>query len=174
MTEYEWTIFGHFISPRKFTQFSPNSGLLFFKVCSLINHIKNLLHVLLRFIEHLIIIGRTVRIRSCKPNRQCLIGSLSSQSINCFANSCTINYRKKLNMIENNIMTHSPDYKSTKNNLNIIFIFLFPFLFTLLCIPLCVLYYIYELDFKIHALTIHILSKCQRHDETKGKRINIS
>jgi hypothetical protein len=54
-TEYEWTIFGHFISVWMFTHFSPNPGLLFFKVWSFINQIKNLLYVLLRFIEHLII-----------------------------------------------------------------------------------------------------------------------
>ncbi len=55
VTEYEWTISGLFISLRKFTHFSSNPCLLFFKVCSFINHIKNLLYVLLRFIEHLII-----------------------------------------------------------------------------------------------------------------------
>jgi hypothetical protein len=77
-------------------------------------------------------------------------------------------------MIKNNIITHSFDHKSIQNNFNIIFIFLFPFFFTLLCIPLCVFYYIYEFDFKIHGLIIHILSICNRCYETKRKRINIS
>ncbi len=49
VTKYEWTIFGHFISVWMFTHFSPNPGLLFFKVCSFINDIKNLLYSLYNY-----------------------------------------------------------------------------------------------------------------------------
>ncbi|CAF2400224.1 unnamed protein product [Rotaria sp. Silwood2] len=120
-------------------------------------------------------IGRIVRTRSCKSDRQCLIGSYSTQTDYCFIKSCTTNNdRKHLNILEDNIISHTIDHKLIRNNLNIIFIFIFPFFFTLLCIPLCVYYYIYECDFKIHALTIYILSLCNRHCEAKKRRINTS
>jgi len=106
-------------------------------------------------------IGRIVRTRSCKSDRQCLIDSFSTQSNSCFTNSCTNDYEKHVK------------HKSIENKFNIIFIFIFPVFFTFLCIPLCVFYYIYEFDFKIHALTIHILSIRNRHYEMKRRRINI-
>ncbi|CAF1008969.1 unnamed protein product [Rotaria sordida] len=117
-------------------------------------------------------IGRIVRRRSCKSDRQCLIDSFSIQSDYCFMKSCINNDRKYVNIIENNIKSNSIDHKLIHNNLNIIFIFIFPFFITLICIPLCIYYYIYECDFKIHALTIYILSICNRHCKMKNRRIN--
>ena len=52
MTEYESTILDAFISLQTFNDLPWNLGLLFFQVCSLVNHIKKLFYVLLRFLEN--------------------------------------------------------------------------------------------------------------------------
>ncbi len=120
-------------------------------------------------ISFLWIIGRIVRIRSCKSDRQCLIGSISTQSDYCFTNSCIIDDQKPLNTIRITTL----DYQSTENHFHLLFIFLFPLFFTLFCLPLCIFYYIYECDFKIHALILHLVSQCNRCSQMK-RRINIS
>ena len=114
-------------------------------------------------------IGHIVRTRSCKPSRQCIISSVTTQWSYCFSRSCVNNYRKHLNVAEKNTITHSIDYKLRYRNLNVAFIFLFPFFFTIICLPLCICYYIYEFDFKLHALTIHILSLCNRRCQMTSK-----
>ena len=52
VTEYESTIFDAFISMQTFNHLLWNLGLLFFQVCSLVNHIKKLFYVLLTFREN--------------------------------------------------------------------------------------------------------------------------
>ena len=71
---------------------------------------------------------------------------------------------------------------SKENHWRLIFIILFPLLFTLICLPLCLLYYIYEIDFKIHAWFMYGFSQCNQCCETtdgnnrrrrRRRRINI-
>ena len=51
VTEYESTIFDAFISMQTFNHLLWNLGLLFFQVCSLLNHIKKLFYVSLGFLK---------------------------------------------------------------------------------------------------------------------------
>lgn len=116
-------------------------------------------------------IGRMIRKRSCKTNRQCLVDLFSIESTSCFMNFCLNNSEKHLKRVKDNI-----SQQSIEKNFYIIFIFIFPLFFTILCLPLCLFYYIYEFDFKIHALLIYVLSQCNRIYEIKRRRrrINIS
>lgn len=115
-------------------------------------------------------IGRIIRTRSCKSYQQCLINSHSMESDYCFADACIDNYQKQFNRksIINN------DHRFIHNQYHVIFLFMFPICFTLICLPLCIYYYVYEFDFKFHALTVHILSICNRYFARPTTNININ
>ena len=89
-----------------------------------------------------------IRTRSCKPDRPCLSDSDSIEATKCYAKSC-------------------PNAPSMAN---LIFIFLFPLLFTLVAVPLCVFYYFYEFDFKLHRVMIYLSSVCQRCCEKNDEK----
>lgn len=77
----------------------------------------------------------------------------------------------------------SCEHEHSNLSWRLIFIILFPLLFTLICLPLCLLYYIYEIDFKIHAWFMYGFSQCNQCCETtdgnnrrgrrRERRINI-
>lgn len=118
------------------------------------------------------IIGYAVRNRFCKPNRRCLTGSVSTQSNYCFLGPCTKYHGQNSSVMPDPMIENTHEYKLINKDFQFIFIFIFPVFFISLCLPLCVFYYIYELDFKIHMITSQTLSMCNRHFDTKRRRIN--
>lgn len=111
------------------------------------------------------ILGYMIRTRSCKSNHQCLIDLFSTQRTTCFNRSC---FEKPSNEIKTNMISHSISEQTIENHFYIRFIFI------LLCFPLCIFYYLYELDFKMYALIIYILSEYNKFYEIKSQRININ
>lgn len=108
------------------------------------------------------IFGHVIRKRSCKFNRRCSMESNGIEMKDCQTGSC-------------------PDEHSNQNHERLIFIILFPLVFTLICLPLCLLYYIYEIDFKTHAWFMYGFSQCNQCCKTTSsnnrrrgrRRINI-
>ena len=107
--------------------------------------------------------GHSIRKRSCKTDNRCSIDSNLIETKDCYVNSCMNDHS---NLSKKNLFSDWPQYQSNDKYFKSFFIFLFPFLFTLICLPLCILYYIYEMDFKIHACFMYGFAQCNRCCET--------
>jgi hypothetical protein len=113
--------------------------------------------------------GRRTRTRTCKSGHRCLLGAMTRQLNDCLSQPCSDESDQTLSSTENQTIAYWDN-----DSLVVILIVLFPVCFTLLCLPLCVLYYVYELDFKLHALTVRLCSLYSRGCQTTRGRINIS
>lgn len=87
----------------------------------------------------------------------------------CFLQSCLTS-----STLKKHIILHANNHVPIDEYWIVLAILVFPCLLTFLCVPICVLYYVYEIDFKLHASTSQLYSLCQKYCEIKRRRINMS
>lgn len=112
------------------------------------------------------LLGHLIRKRFCKRDHHCSIDSDSIQTKDCYVGSCPNDYSNL------SFFSDWSTSQSQANQFKSIFIFFFPLVFTLICLPLCIIYYIYEMDFKIHACFMYGFGQWNRCCEitTNGNR----